>query len=618
MGLRPRGRDPPLKRLLPLLLLGALLAPLVQAAPQVLPASSATVFVNGAVDYFQFAPSSMVGIGSTWEITNPSGEVATATQTEAMPTGPVRFTLDGTIVAGSGWTWSGNLNGVPADGTWQITGSGAYSSFDAGAASSAPGPTLAIAGKTIHWGFAGNAPLTYNQYWNWHITTTTWNEPSTVPTANIATSIDLIAEAPDEDPNNARFFTGSTFTAYTLNYGTPSSCATSAVVTVNGAWIGATGTTFSQFLYRDGDFTGTADLRSVFGFGSTTEENEGSTGSGTDAKSIPYNNVAGTSYQFKVRDTTGEALGVVIFIPGGLCAATIPPITGLLHDENEFQISVSHAQCSNDAVSFELTLWAVGSGSGAGAITVTAYDAQTGTPRVTFPKSIMHVEGVFPSQVYSFSEVFSPGAYVAIATVDITGGLGVNDYFDAESFNVPRGQCQDFATNLEPVLLAIESSRQNVTDYLDTIHDHLHGIDANINVTRGQILDAIENLNVTIIGNVTGNFTLDNATLTNIYNELLEHRANTIEVTMTNDFYGLGFDGLIFLFFWIAALLFFSYQGWLFALGFSIPGLLEVLFPTQIPEDFTVWFVFCLLGVILEVAARRFQWGPYKKNRNVN
>lgn len=81
-------------------------------------------------------------------------------------------------------------------------------------------------------------------------------------------------------------------------------------------------------------------------------------------------------------------------------------------------------------------------------------------------------------------------------------------------------------------------------------------------------------------------------------------------------FNDLGFDGFLLLLFWIAALLFFSYQEWWFALGFSLPGLMEVLFPSQIPEDFTVWFTFCLLGVMMEIAANRFSWGHYKQKRS--
>lgn len=98
----------------------------------------------------------------------------------------------------------------------------------------------------------------------------------------------------------------------------------------------------------------------------------------------------------------------------------------------------------------------------------------------------------------------------------------------------------------------------NLTGYLDHINAHLHALDANLDATRAEILAAIAALNFTVIGNVTGNFTLDDATLTSIYSEIQQHREHSLEVTMhDNQFSGLGLDGFLFFVFWMALTLLF-------------------------------------------------------------
>lgn len=579
--------------------------PAASAAPTVLPSTSSTYAIT-STDTFQFSLGYGVvpGVtltGQSWHLFAPDGSSMsfTRTDTQAPSSSPAIFSLDGSAVSGNTqvYTVQGSLLGHPGDGTWHIVYSGPNSVGVCTAQSVCP--TLSVGGKGLRFGpsFSSgdvqdpsvNGPNFWidgeNQLWNQRNTapSTTWSEPSTIPNC-FAPCVDPINEAPDEDPNNAVFFndvsppTVSPFTAYTLNYGAVAGCPTTSTSTVNGAWLGATGTAFSQFIYRDGNFLGTTDLRSVIGYATTTEENEGATAAGTDDKSIPYNNAAGTSYQFKVRDSTGEALGVVQWIPSGLCTATIPSILNLIHDENEFQISASQAQCSEDAISFEITLFALGAGSGSGAINVGLYGAQTGAPRIDIVKAQMFSTGTFPSQVYSFERVMPPGAYVAIATADVTGGIGINDYFDAVAFNVPREACGDLTTDLSPVLLAIESSRLNLTSYLDHVDAQLHALDANLTATRGDILDAINNLNVTIVGNVTGNFSIDNATLTSIYQEILEHRNGTLELNAMS-FDGLNFDGSFLVLLWLIALLWCLRHGKLLAATAATVGIGMVLVP---------------------------------------
>lgn len=506
----------------------------VSAAPTILPTSSSLVAVNGAVDYIQFAPGPTQTIGTTIILIGPTGDNITFVKTGIGGVNTLeKWTLNGVQVTGSptnGWTNfnTGDLSGLPADGTWQIQikPSGTYGSFDGGVTSTSPGPTLKIDTKAIHWGVISTFPPTFNQYWNWRSTavSTTWNEPSTVPTCVDAGCFsDTLTEAADEDPNNAIFFqdTPSEYTAYTLHYGaTPSNCTTTATDTINGAWIGASGTTFSEFIYRDGNFlaenTVSGDLRSVAGFSLTGEENEGSTGSGTDTKTINYNNIAGTSYQFKVRTATqGETLGVIQWIPSGLCSFGNPTIAiAEVHNEDEFDLTVSQAQCNNDKVSFSIDLEL-----GSALITVTdldvyILDATTATTVLIRDDAQMNAVG---SRVFYFDEVIDTGAYTAIAKVDLAG-LGSVDLFDSAAFNVPVGTCINEPTDLTGVFLAIQNVQNdvdfingttqfinnttadgfaNLTEFFEHINQHLHFINSTTLATEDNL--TIFHINETIL-----------------------------------------------------------------------------------------------------------------------
>lgn len=670
-------------------LLGALLAfpGVVEAAPQVLPVAS-SVYAVQATDYFEFAPGDASSIGTTWYVTSPNGDETIIGRIDVGTcTGRVRFYFDSSSPDGldgcppNTWSSGSELVGVPGDGTWTITlvgtgsalggGIGLYQSSDSATdLVDRPAVTLSVGGKAIHFAAGGSE----TQYWNQHITGAgqTWTEPS-----HPGTEADPIDEAPDEDPNNAIFFQDaaeSPFTAYTLHFNV--TCAAVPTMTINGAWLGGVGTIFSQHFSRDGEFVGTTDLRSIFGTTITTEENEGAAASGTDTETVAYNNVAGTSYQFKVRNSTNEALGVVAFAPPNQCTPTAPGGSVLYVRSIGLGLSVSQAQCAFDSVSVTVAVDETALLTLAD-LQVTIFNAGNGTELATFDDAQMHTQNA--GQVYYFATVLPPGAYMVIAQADIAG-IGAVDFYDAVSVNVPRGSCVDSPTDLGPVLLAISSATTTLqgnisfeadsiralmlaywvdynatesanlatilaalnftqssliqfwADYnstalsdLTTILNAIANHDGNMttqhalqNVTLNQIYQVVQDLNLTIDcgpfnGTAGCNFYIDNDTIQAIYENLTDHRNHTLELTFMNDFNGLGFDGFLFLLFWIAALLFFSYQSWWFALGFSLPGLLEVLFPTQIPEDFTVWFTFCLLGVVMEIAAHRFSWGSHRE-----
>lgn len=133
----------------------------------------------------------------------------------------------------------------------------------------------------------------------------------------------------------------------------------------------------------------------------------------------------------------------------------------------------------------------------------------------------------------------------------------------------------------------------NETAYLDHINDHLHELDADLQVTRGDILDAIEELGL----GFNGSFELSNGTVSAIHDLLLDKLGPQGEPVNIES---ATLDLWIPLLFWVAAVLFFVFKDWAFSLAFTIPGILETLFPDQIPGEFSQYFLFCLLGVVMQ------------------
>jgi hypothetical protein len=113
------------------------------------------------------------------------------------------------------------------------------------------------------------------------------------------------------------------------------------------------------------------------------------------------------------------------------------------------------------------------------------------------------------------------------------------------------------------------------------------------------VLSGAVDTNTTVVQNI------DNQTLNAIIPD---------EFTQHIDFPVVNTEGLDWglILFWIIVLLFTTYQRWLLAAGFAVPGLFDAIFPDAIPGDFTQWLAFVLLGFVLEVAANRFSWAYYK------
>lgn len=143
-----------------------------------------------------------------------------------------------------------------------------------------------------------------------------------------------------------------------------------------------------------------------------------------------------------------------------------------------------------------------------------------------------------------------------------------------------------------------DSATCNTPDSTSTISGSL-GIDVLDDTTN----DAMLTVPPTTISNISVNGTFPSEIDVNAH--------------FPGDSENLGIDAWTTALFWIAAVLFFSYMGWLVALAFAVPGLLAAMVPSVktmldgLGLDFEALFMLCLLGFILELAANRFQWGGY-------
>lgn len=97
--------------------------------------------------------------------------------------------------------------------------------------------------------------------------------------------------------------------------------------------------------------------------------------------------------------------------------------------------------------------------------------------------------------------------------------------------------------------------------------------------------------------------TTDGANPIGAHNVVTVEATNTLELSTMSNFEGLGFDGFLFVLFWIAAALFFIYRDWVFSLAFTVPGLLDALFPAQIPGEFAQYLLLAFVGVVAQYFA---------------
>lgn len=242
---------------------------------------------------------------------------------------------------------------------------------------------------------------------------------------------------------------------------------------------------------------------------------------------------------------------------------------------------------------------------------VTTFTLSAGSERCDFIASITMTVAVVPLQIYS-SGIQS---YVRTENVRVDN---FNYLCDApaiapNAYSTTGTTCNDPNINLPDVSASI-------TDFTDTlcrpVGNHGH---CELDIHGGLDLAQDGNWVVDIADDTTndGFLSVPPATISNISVNGTFPSEIDVNAHFPGDTENLGIDAWTTAFFWIAAVLFFSYMGWLIALAFAIPGLLASMVPSvktmldSVGLDFEALFILCLLGFILELVANRFQWGGY-------
>lgn len=646
------------------LLAAILLAiPVASGTPTIVEPSTAANFVAGNTgiggDRFEFAGGNDNTVGTTITIIGPAGHTYTLTQVDAPTVGSARqhWALDGTVINNEGqdtWVAAGNLVGTPSDGTWRIdiVPVGPYSSDIriVGGMVDDSQVRFTLGAKQIYFSASYTNSATLMQYWNWHISGAgvTWTEPSTTtPTHPITPDeVDPTCGGPDGTPDpdaecstDYKFYqttTGLTSPLGATGQTTPS-CGTPSTYTATVAWKrggSQTSNTYVRVVTVPGSQPPPiGDLRSNLLATYTALTNVGSGASGTHTTAaIPYNEASGHTYQVLTRSGISgtETFGNPVYIEPRLCVvASFDTTANTERDSDALRVTASQAQCNGDPTTLAIAMQDNPSGLTEHLSHLYVFDAnQGGLNLPADPIEVAHFDSTTMHRTAAASEAHShyiatllpPGNYIVYAYADYTG-IGAVDYIDSEAFSVPRGNCNDTATNLAPVLIALAEHdanqtafHGNITAFLHHINQHLHDLDANLTATRADLLEAIQNLNVTIIGNVTGNFTLDNATLSNIYNILIEKLGAPGEPMI------LEIPALV-LFLWLALLIIFLRLSKLLAAAASSVGLgFSLLFPGDAGWQV---FAFLILAVALwleafardAIYARFFRPSPHFPDR---
>lgn len=524
------------------LVLIVIFLPSVSADPEVLPTSAPENDVMaGGADFVRFASNCDAGAGGcnlemVVQVVAPSGE--TVVIQGASPTGngcnvAATYYFNGTFRNSFGWDPVGQfgtpcwvatppqLVGAAVNGTWSFEMTG--QSWN-GSSSSAtrPGVQMSIQGKNAYFGFSRSDLVSgagVPQLWNWHITETVWEEPSTSPDLPGLGEMDPPDEAPDEDPNEARFFVDLAEpppTDDTQGLGAPIPVSATSTVDcpnmadLEGTWVRGlvqTENTFARFAYADGitpvlsnpQFTAWADV----GGGSF----------GTHVETVLYNNAVGLSFSLQVRNGTGGTPqeGTVFFAAPMQCDIEPPDIDQIRLRLDDFHFTVSQAQCMGDATSFSI-IEDLPSTILFGDPVLTVYPATSTTPVLQVPIGgwTTPADGIWQTEA-----LLPPGAYNAIGTS--ANLLGLVSLLDAHAFNVPEGACTDsfFPTDLTPVLAAIDAKTTLVLNEIASLNatNQASFLDLCMKIltAEGNLTELIGMINQTFnIGNLT---TFQNATL---------------------------------------------------------------------------------------------------------
>lgn len=144
-----------------------LLSSWVWSAPQLVAPSNSAVAV-GSADTVSFNNASPTAAGSQITLIAPDGQQLVLTRGAGDAHGgtdQVVFSLSGSGVSNhNNWTALGNLNGAPADGTWQVLASGVAGH---NGTFNIPSVTLSVGGKVLDVAVTPTAPETVYTLWNY-------------------------------------------------------------------------------------------------------------------------------------------------------------------------------------------------------------------------------------------------------------------------------------------------------------------------------------------------------------------------------------------------------------------------------------------------------------------
>jgi len=421
--------------------LALLLVPGVFAEPEVRPVSEATVFVDGSVDYLEIDGGLNI-YSKVIRITAPDGEILSFICTgvafdcwgraSEIPL-RIRLYLDGTVPDPSLVLPIGDLTGAAVDGTWRIEGDGGF--LPCGESCE-----LNVGGKTLK--FQGKSPPAANVrssampvIWNWH------ESPGSYTDSN-----SLLYPGPVESSEYARYFRQGPSepepprtSPYALTADNTVQCPDD--LEVRGAWFrGATqvDNTFGRFWHIDGFQPSSTDLSLLPAALSTTVTDLGSGLNGTHNGTIPYSNLAGTSYQFEVRNgTTGEwQKGITLYAAQAQCEETGSDLSSLDHDENRFQVQAAGGFCSDERITLNVMMDKPLLGGEMFEVYVA--DANTGNVLGRFFNDQFYAD---PGEVNFFASFyFPPGQYVVVGLADIQAGASY-DVFDSYPVSVSPEAC---------------------------------------------------------------------------------------------------------------------------------------------------------------------------------
>lgn len=410
------------------LTLSLLIAPGALGDPEVRPISeSLEAMPNDSVWFVAIDTSPSKP--ETGTLTAPDGQTL---RFEATSPNILEIRLDGVLISGDA-DITGSIVDAPLDGTWAI-----YYPAPSGP-NVLPGrqlTSLQDSGGSIYWQTRSNY---VPEFWNGHLGNFTDDAPFRGNEAN--------PNEAGESPEYFRFYLDD-LAVPSVPDSNPRGFTSDSTVTcpgdldVRGAWakgLTQSENTFGRFWFIDGFQPASTDLSLLPVASSSTITDLGAGANGTHNATGFYNGVAGTSYQFEVRNgTTGDwQKGLTLFAPPLQCTEVdLPDLSSLEHDEGALQIQTTDGACKDQRIVLNVMLDKPLLGGEM--FDVFIANASSGLVLAQFSNSNFNVD---PGDVNWFNSfAFPTGEYVAIVLADLQG-TPAYDHFDSYPVSVSPEAC---------------------------------------------------------------------------------------------------------------------------------------------------------------------------------